>query len=150
MDTLGPPVAPRPFWTHNAHTAVHLPLTAGRGGVGCMDTHARTHARTHTQTHTDQFSLFLSLLCCFLRFLLLFLQAFLWLGLLLLRRRRRSAAGRGTQHKHQSQLPPSIPPASWEGVVVDRLGKFIPSRHHLQLSSRSYLLIPLLAPHGKE
>lgn len=144
MDTLGPPVAPRPFWTHNAHTAAHLPLTAGRGGVGCMD----THARTHTQTRTDQFSLFLSLLCRFLRFLLLFLQAFLGLGLLLLR--RRSAAGRGTQHKHQSQLPPSIPPASREGVVVDRLGKFIPSRHHLQLSSRRCLLIPLLAPHGKE
>lgn len=124
----------------NAHTAAHSALTAGRGGVGCIGGEEK-------KIHTDQFGLFLSLLCRFLCFLLLFLQTLLWLGLLLLR--RRSEAGRGTKHKHESQLPPSIPPASHE-EVVDRLGKFILSHHHLKLLSLRYLLIPLLDPQEKK
>lgn len=47
------------------------------------------------------------------------------------------------EHKHLSQLPPSISPAS-HAEVVDLLGKFTLSHHHLQLLSLRYLLIPLL------
>lgn len=69
MDTLGPPVAPRPFWTHNAHTAAHLPLTAGRGGVGCMDTCALTRRRALTSLacFSAFFAAFSASFCCFFR-----------------------------------------------------------------------------------
>lgn len=118
--------------------------TAVRGGNGCATTKPeKKKTKQNIFVSTDQLGLFLCLFCSFLRFLLLFLQAFLWRSLLLLR--RSPETGRGAQHKHSGQLPPSISPRGPTGSCWPP-GKINsePSPHRAFKSAQP--LTPLLRP----